>query len=372
MEQEAMLEESNEGEVHEVTVESIGSYGDGIATIDQTRVYIPNLEPEEERDVVITDVRGDFAYASALPENPDLAFFAYGIFRLDELGYRRIREYVSESGTQANERQHVEGRLIIDDGMPILVGGDLEIEGHIIQFTESASVDAYAQIASAEPMSHYEWVRIETPDGEAVNTLKINSSVDYEPEVIRRKAYPDTQWSARSYFEEGLYVVQETFEQNKQLRDQFEFFRLQMGYLLIWSLIERYVSLRWGCSRKENYEARNRFARNDRNFQQGLEEVFDDDHASDYRTLYQSRDPSGSPYRTMDPSDPESVVSYLYQIRNNVAHQGKGELTADGELLSRAIQDLYQTFRITLSEQYSDADFDKIEPVNFKSDGSGI
>lgn len=367
MVQEVMLEKSNEGEIYEVTVESIGSYGDGRATIDQTPVYIPNLEPEEVRDVVITDIRGDVASASALPENPDLPFFAYGIFRRDELGYRRIRECVSESGNQAEERQHVEGRLIIDDGMPILVGGDFKIEGHVMHFIESASMDAYAEIASAEPMSHYEWVRIETLDGEAVNTLQINSSVDYEPGVIERKAYHGTQWSTRSYFKKGLFVVQETFEQNKQLRDQFEFFRLQMGYLLVWSLIERYVSLRWGHSGQENYEARNRFASNDRKFQQGLEKVFDDGHASEYRTLYQSRDPSGSAPQSMNPSNPESIVRYLYQIRNNITHQGKGELTADGELLCRAIQDLYQIFRITLSEQYSDADFATIEPVNFNS-----
>lgn len=354
----------NVGEVHEVTVEELGRHDDGRATIDDISVYIPNLDVGDVRDVAITDVKEDVAHASALPKNPDLRFFAYGIFRRDELGYRRIREYVSESRDRAEQWQYVKGRLIIDDGMPILTGLDSKrIEGHVIDFTESASVDAYAEIASAEPMTHYSWTKTETLDGRSVNTLQINPSVDYEMEVIERKTCHSTPWITRSYFKKGLSVVQETFEENKQLQDQYHFFRLQMGYLLLWSLIERYVSLRWAHPWHRNYEAREKFAKNDQNFQQGFGDIFIDGHASNYRPLHESRDPGNFSTRISDPSDPWSVVNYLYRIRNNITHQGKGELTADGELLCRAIQDLYQTFRITLSEQYSNTKFRKIEPV---------
>ena len=52
-----------EGEIREVTIDSLGDQGDGIAKVERGYVLIvPGARPEDEVTVEITDVRENFAF----------------------------------------------------------------------------------------------------------------------------------------------------------------------------------------------------------------------------------------------------------------------------------------------------------------------
>ena len=55
----------SQGEIREVTIETLGDQGDGIAKIERGYVLIvPGARPDDEVTVEITDVRENFAFTS--------------------------------------------------------------------------------------------------------------------------------------------------------------------------------------------------------------------------------------------------------------------------------------------------------------------
>jgi len=61
-----------EGEVREVTVESVGDQGDGIAKVERGYVVIvPDGEPGDQPTVEITSVRRNVSFATIVDSGPD-------------------------------------------------------------------------------------------------------------------------------------------------------------------------------------------------------------------------------------------------------------------------------------------------------------
>lgn len=60
-----------EGEVRDVTIETIGDQGDGIAKVERGYVVIvPDAQPGDELTIRIDDVRQNVAFASAVESDP--------------------------------------------------------------------------------------------------------------------------------------------------------------------------------------------------------------------------------------------------------------------------------------------------------------
>ena len=60
-----------EGEVREVTVETLGDQGDGIAKVERGYVVIvPDAQPGDEPTIEIDDVRQNVAFASVVDPDP--------------------------------------------------------------------------------------------------------------------------------------------------------------------------------------------------------------------------------------------------------------------------------------------------------------
>jgi hypothetical protein len=72
---------------------------------------------------------------ATMSDSPGFAFFAYGIFRSDEIAFPAIASFV-ESVTEAT----VCGRLLERDGLHLLdLNGDEEVEGQLIHFHASVA-----------------------------------------------------------------------------------------------------------------------------------------------------------------------------------------------------------------------------------------
>lgn len=177
-----------------------------------------------------------------LPTSMERPFFAYGIFQPGQLAYFQL-----DHSVDGWQRAEVPGALLIRDGLPIV---DLRkngtVAGAVLTFKPGDSERAYRRIAAMEPTKHYLWDVVEAAGAE-VNLLVGRSpskgSVPFEK----------AEWDGWDdpLLTTALDAVQETLDEFAPFAEDLKpLFRLQMAYLLLWSAIERYVSLRHHLGRR--------------------------------------------------------------------------------------------------------------------------
>jgi len=274
------------------------------------------------------------------PADINRPFFAYGVFRAGQLGFLQLKGLVSN----ITDPTEVSGSLLLRDGLPIIdPNGTGRVKGVLLRFQPERTAEAYKRISDLEPDNHYRWGEVRA-NGIAANVLFGRSP--------KKGSVPceDEEWNGWSdpLFTSALDVVQETLDaQNQFSWDLKPLFRLQMAYLLLWSAIERYVSLRYHFGHKAT----------DKVIQLGREEAFRTG-LREYVTITESREV----YRAdnpdhkvvLDPQSPEKAVIYYYQIRSNITHRGKG-VVRDHERVLNALTELLAIFRGVLKAAQADA-----------------
>jgi len=282
------------------------------------------------------------------PEELDAPFFAYGIFRKGELRYLSIADLVED----VDDPVSMPGALYLRDGLPILdVQSGGSVQGTMIFFKPGSFSEAYGRIIDIEPEKQYRWGEVE------FHGLSCNCLVGKSP---RKGAVPaDEGWNGRDdpLFTSALDVIEETLEENQEFDwDLKPMFRLQMAYLLLWSAIERYASLRYGLGKGPTERDRKSKGPTARVKLIGGDPVFADLLQRHVTRTHRIQDASNPQDRCdLDPSEPSKSVTYYYQIRNNITHRGKG-VTRDHETVRDSLQELLPIFRGVL-----DAAFDKSE-----------
>ena len=92
------------------------------------------------------------------------------------------------------------------------------------------------------------------------------------------------------------------------------YFKLLRNYILLWSSIEKYISLRYG---KGNYERNNKeIFSTETIFQESLKQQIGDETRDIFRTDNLNK-------ITLDANCPEDSIDYYYTIRCNIVHRGK-------------------------------------------------
>src|SRR5438552_16056030 len=88
------------------------------------------------------------------PNDINLPFFAYGVFRKGELGFLSISDLVS----RVVEPCSVTGSLLLRDGLPIIdPAGRSNVPGSLISFREGLNGEGYDRIDRLEPQRQYRW-----------------------------------------------------------------------------------------------------------------------------------------------------------------------------------------------------------------------
>jgi hypothetical protein len=140
-------------------------------------------------------------------------------------------------------------------------------------------------------------------------------------------------------FVEGMQVVREMSEEYGAERfrpappgsfDWPRFFQLQMAYLLLWTVLERYTALAYGPQLRP-YERLERLARSGP-YGRAFGRVSGRVHA-----LFDTRNPGKS--KVLNPADAASSLDYYYLVRCNLSHRGKGAFK-DGEAVRLSLQEL--------------------------------
>lgn len=270
------------------------------------------------------------------PENLELPFFSYGIFRPGQIAFFQIIQFVNKIVMGAR----IKRKLLLRDGLPIIdPEEDGFTEGAVLKFLPDSVTEAYSRISSMEPKQHYRWFEAQTDDGTLVNALVGRSPKkgSVSCEEVKWNGWSDPLFAA------ALDVVEETLKETPKKPplkrdsdwDFKPFFRLQMAYLLLWSSIERYVSLRYHLGDDVVNKINN--LSQEPAFASGLLQ-----HVKRRHEVYRSDKPSKK--EILDPDLPNKAVGYYYQVRSNITHRGKG-VYEDFDLLRESLKELLPIFR---------------------------
>lgn len=271
--------------------------------------------------------------------------FVYGFLRPGELAYHQLADYVT-----AAEPAVVRGTALERDGLLLVtLDGEDEIAGDLLHLEASVAQTAYRAVDELEPRRLYRWdVATAFARDEAV---AINLLVAARP--ARGSHRLDYEWSSRNdpLFNEALEEIEQIldpFRARPEGREEIRsFFRYQMAYLLLWSAIERYSSLRWGfrggpVQRVKNLAQEPAFVR-------ALQE-----YAQPGRVVHRADDPGASAV-TLDPTEPLRAIDFYYQVRSNITHRGKAA-HEELSLVAGCLSELTAVFRVVLDETLPDGD----------------
>ncbi len=275
------------------------------------------------------------------PTDLSLPFFAYGVFKPGELAFLQVKDLVAECSECS-----MRGTLRIRDGLPIASPEDQgEIRGTLIKFRPAAENEAYRRIAELEPDHQYYWVTVTLKLGKA-NLLAGRSP-------NKGSVHPEEEWSGHNdpLFTVALDVVSETLENNRSFEwDLKPLFRLEMAYLLLWTSIERYASLRYHLGDKATKKVLNLAC--EPAFQGALRKYVPEHEASEKRKVFRADKPEKC--LALDAGSPEDALLYYHQIRHNLVHRGKG-VPNDHERLEKSLDELLKIFRDTLNAAFAES-----------------
>lgn len=276
----------------------------------------------------------------APPDDSSLPVFVYGTLMEGQPGFHQLKKFAPRVRTA-----QVPGLLYLRDGLPLLdVGNDGPVKGQLLEFLEESREQAVGIICQFEPPEQYEWRQVETLDGVRANALQgryLNKG-GAEPA-------PENRWSLDMdpVFSDALDVVRATAKvhagkefPNAPSVDWNRAFHIQMAYLLLWSVLERFSALAIGPAVNPN----KRISELGR-----LGPVLDAVKSLDspVRKVFDSRKPNAKPYVLDVREKPEKAMDYYYAIRSNLSHRGKGAWS-DAETVRKSLNELLQIITAVL------------------------
>lgn len=265
-------------------------------------------------------------------------FFAYGIFKKGQLAYSKIKDCVDHI-----EDDEINRELLLRDGMPIISynESDLTTKGHKIFFIDGKEEETYEKICKILPKPFYRWSIIEI-DEEEYNVLIGKrpgaGSIHYCDD---NENYIDCfDGKLDPYFSRIIPFIRNEIGDLKH--DENEIFRLQMYYMLLWSAIDRYCSLKYDVTEKQG------------DYLKALSKDCIFINALD-RTSIEKRRPIFSANRLgrfkFDEEKPLFIINYYYTLRSNVVHRGKDEKNKIG-ILRSSLGELLEIFEIMIDETF--------------------
>jgi len=268
----------------------------------------------------------------------DLPFFSYGSFSPNQLAFAQIEGF----GPMVDEALLRDHHLLIRDGLPLLVSGGLQVFGTVIRFPRKHAPEAYARIGAFEPAEQYAWGEVE------IGATRAWACFGRDPESGTAFVEPTQRWScaddpALAY---GLPETRDLIELALEPIGRppighepnwSQFFRLQAAYVLLWTIVERVATFRYGAvggtrKRVEKVEKEPEVM--------AVVARLGVPARGPYRPLYDVLGPHRPPI-TIERSG-AGAFSYWYRVRCSVAHRGKAGL-ADWRLLGDCTTDLYNT-----------------------------
>ena len=278
---------------------------------------------------------------ASLPEELDLSlpFFAYGVFKIGEFGSASLDEHRKK---YFDEAFVPESCLLERDGLPLLCLKDKPSEnltdkisnasvnkvyGDVLYFSEGDENRAYQKIADIEPSKQYIWAELNVLErGHEIR--RVNCFLAKSPN--KGTFVLDTEyWSLKhdAFFQGVIEFADECLEQNLSP------IRCQAAYLMVWTALERIAALKFSLSLNPTQNILN-FS-SEPSFTKSINQFLDDNNGfNNLRDIYSNKD-----IKVQRPSETDygKTVKYLYHIRSNITHRGKGGYI-DGALINDCLE----------------------------------
>lgn len=268
------------------------------------------------------------------PENTDLKFFAYGVFKPNQVAYSRIKRYVK---TENIKKADTEYELRERNGLPVLTENKMQsrkTKGYLIKFNPRSSELAYRIISKTKSSKLYKWKVLEI-DGEPANVL-----IGVEPEKTNIFRKDDKNYDGQDdpiFYDTINFIIRQL--QQYPPNETERYLHLQMCYMLLWASIERFTTFKYGNNTKRY-----------NNIKFSTEPAFKNairDIKYDYNVLNSE---NLNEYK-FDSEDAEECIKYYYAIRCNVIHSGKSHLQ-EREFLEKATKDLLKIYTYVLDDVF--------------------
>lgn len=269
--------------------------------------------------------------------NNQLPFFTYGIFRPGEISFLGIKDFVSTA-----EPMTIKGDLVLRDGLTLFKDSKHQtVDGFLIKFKSEFESEAYSFIDSLEPKKLYRWRENKFND--------ISFKILYGVKPGRgsddiREADWQTIWDD-PFFTHAMDVLSEipTEEFDWELKSLF---KLQMKYMLLWTILERFSFLRYSLGGGPS--ARNKLLAEDIYFKEALKE-----YVKSERTVFSSEDPDRK--TILNAKNSKKSLEYYYQVRSNITHRGKGVIK-DYDTVKSSFNELYDITKYILEKTKDECD----------------
>jgi hypothetical protein len=117
-------------------------------------------------------------------------------------------------------------------------------------------------------------------------------------------------------------------------------FKLQMKYMLLWTILERFSFLRYSFGGGPS--ARNKLLAENIYFKEGLSKF-----VNEQRTAFSSENPD---YKTtLSILNPKKSLDYYYQVRCNITHRGKAVIR-DHDTVEKSFNELFEITKYILEK----------------------
>lgn len=270
-------------------------------------------------------VKSEFEVNSTLP------FFSYGFFRPGEISYLGIKDFVSSVVAMS-----IEGDLVLRDGVTLYKDSKTQnVDGFLISFLPEFADDAYSFINSLEPAKLFKW-REKEFNGTLFNVLygvKLDNGSDDIREADWQTVWEDPFFT--SAIEVLSEIPSERFEWNLK-----PLFKLQMKYMLLWTILERFSFLRYSFGGGPS--ARNKLLAENIYFKEALLEFVNEE-----RTVFSSEDPDNK--HTLSILNPKKSLDYYYKVRCNITHRGKA-VKRDHDTVEKSFNELFEITKYILEK----------------------
>ena len=270
------------------------------------------------------------------PLNQKLPFLAYGSFKPGELRFNLIKQFVVET-----KPIKVYGLMKEKDGVPIFYTTKtksyawFDYAAYEIHFKKGQEQQAYQIISENEPNTYYTWVNFQ-----GANILEGKSRLRGLEEFM------DETWSFKHdpYFSQGLLACKEIRKGSRSKmpelhQEYFDFFCNQSAFMLLWTIIERFCTLKYG-NLSPNEKLKSLYTDPE------IEWDFVYDIVKRNDSIVRS-DREKEQLKLNSASSIKKILEYYYGLRSNMVHRGKN-VFGDINRISDAFDELYQVVEVII------------------------
>ena len=293
-----------------------------------------------------------------IPEDVNMPFFAYGVFKSGQLAYPRIKDYIDGEPVKSKTKYPLKNI----NGVPILLKNDGDYDygtlGELLYFKTDYAEDMYEIIRSVKTKSLYIWDTITVKDLENDENIKANVLIGYKPKIDKPlyENWVEYDWKKDLTLSEVINIIYNKVHKVKvELKDTNkvnvkDFFTLQMNYMLLWSAIDRYLNLKYGFNKQwENLV----FLSEEEIFKKAILKHIPDCYETP--VVYSHEDLRDY---ELDKQRSLCCLRYYYAIRCNVVHSGKS-CFMDFEVLAYSLCELLNILKDVLADTFGEEHFYK-------------